>query len=90
MHGLTLFPVFIPPNSPHAVENLEDTIGVSFNTVPRAGIGDHLYSIIHDRREFGSLELILRYLISQRGSLDVIKENPNEPLYTSLGEYLSQ
>ena len=59
--------VFIPPGTPHAVENLEDIVGISFNLVPRAGIAVHLHNMIHGERDFGSLEITLRYLMSKEG-----------------------
>lgn len=82
--------VFMPPDTPHAVENLEDSVGLAFNSVPRAGISIHLYNQIHEDHKFASLELILQYLISEPGSLDLLEANPDDPLYTTLGKYLSQ
>lgn len=82
--------VFIPPNTPHAVENLEDTIGVSFNMVPRAGIANSLFDLIYEQRSFSELEEALRYLITDPNSLDLAKSNHHDPLYITLGEYLAQ
>ena len=83
--------IYIPPNSPHAVENLDDIVGVSFNQVPKSGITRHLFDMIHDQRDFGSFEIALRYLLSEpeRG-FAVVDSNPDDPLYTTFGEYLAQ
>jgi len=83
--------VYIPPGSPHAVENLEDIVGISFNQVPLAGVTNHLFSMIHDKRNFAAVEIILRYIMSEpeRG-FSLIESNKNDPLFTTFGEYMAQ
>jgi len=81
--------VFIPPGTPHAVENLEDIVGISFNLVPRAGITKHLHNMIHGERDFGSLEITLRYLMSKEGR-SMSLAGCADPLYTTFGEYIAQ
>jgi hypothetical protein len=80
--------VFIPPGTPHAVENLEDIVGISFNLVPRAGIAIHLHNMIHGDRNFGSLEITLRYLMTREG-LSLAGSSAN-PLYTTFGDNMAQ
>lgn len=83
--------VYIPPGSPHAVENLEDIVGISFNQVPLAGVTNHLFSMIHDKRKFAAVEIILRYIMSEpEQSFALIESNKNDPLFTTLGEYMAQ
>jgi len=83
--------VYIPPGSPHAVENLEDIVGISFNQVPKAGVVNHLFSLIHDKRDFASLEVALRYIMSEpERSFSPIESDENDPLYTTFGAYMAQ
>jgi len=79
--------IYIPPDTPHAVENLEDIVGISFNLAPRTGIAQHLHSELHEYSDFASIEIALRYLMED-GSLSPVKTN--DPLYTTLGEYVAQ
>lgn len=82
--------VYIPPNTPHAVENLEDSIGVSISLIPRAGIAHHLHDLLVDSREFASVEVILRYLLSDPDSLQPSASSSDNSLYTSLGQFIAQ
>jgi hypothetical protein len=83
--------VYIPPGSPHAVENLEDIVGISFNQVPKSGIANHLFNLIHDKRAFADVEIILRYLIGEpEKGFALAESNENDPLYTTFGAYMAQ
>lgn len=83
--------LYIPPNSPHAVENLEDIVGISFNQVPKSGIVNHLFQMIHGRRAFGTVELALRYFLSDpEKAFAVLEKNPDDPLFVNFGEYVAQ
>jgi len=81
--------VYIPPNAPHSVENLEDIVGISFNQIPRAGVKNHLHSLIHGSRDFAKVEIILRYFLSDDSQRASLAESL-DPLYVSLGEYIAQ
>lgn len=81
--------VYIPPNSPHAVENLDDIVGLSMNFVPRAGVASRLHDLMTDsKQEFDDVEIMLRYLMFE-GGRDTLAET-KDPLYTTLGEYEAQ
>jgi len=80
--------VYIPPDGPHAVENLEDIVGVSFNLVPRAGVARHLYNMIHSDDIYSELEPVLRYLMDDVGRKQLGESK--DPLYTTFGEYMAQ
>ena len=79
--------VYIPPNCPHAVENLEDTIGLAMNIVPREGIAAHLHHQLHGA-EFGVFDLAMNYLLFEDHADHPV--STKDPLYTTFGEYKSQ
>lgn len=81
--------LYIPPDTPHAVENLEDIIGVAFNLAPRAGVARILHNFMHDIRYFGSVEIILQYLMTEKEGRSSLVD-PADPLYVTLGEYMAQ
>ena len=81
--------IYLPPNTPHAVENLEDIVGISFNQVPKSGIAHHLHSLMHHRREYGSLEIALRFFLTDKVRAFSLAKS-EDPLYTTLGEYIAQ
>lgn len=76
--------VYIPPNCPHAVENLEDTVGLAMNLVPREGVADHLHHQVH-RAEFGVFDLAMNYLLFEDHADQLV-----DTIYTTFGEYKSQ
>eukprot|EP00977_Amphora_coffeiformis_P004206 scaffold875_cov185-Amphora_coffeaeformis.AAC.21 len=83
--------VYIPPGSPHAVENLDDIVGISFNQVPRAGIAKYLFEMMHNRRAFGTVEIALRYILSNPDeAFTPLESNPEDPLFVNFGEYVAQ
>ena len=80
--------MYIPPDSPHAVENLEDTIGIALNLSPRDAFARHLHDQIHLDRQFGYSELAMKYMLFQENA-----ENPmptKDPLYMTFAEYKGQ
>ena len=79
--------VYIPPNCPHAVENLEDTVGIAMNLVPREGVADHLHHQVH-RAEFGVFDLAMNYLLFEDHADQLV--DTKDPIYTTFGEYKSQ
>jgi len=92
-HLLSIENSSVPSNSTlprsfcSAVENMEDTIGLAMNIVPREGIAEHLHSQIHTL-EFGIVDLAMNYLLFEDNAyLPAITTNP---LYTSFGEYKAQ
>jgi hypothetical protein len=80
--------LYIPPETPHAVENLDDIVGLAFNIVPRSGIAEHLHEDIHHRRKFNNLEITLRYLKEASGAFSPMETV--EPLRITLGEFSAQ
>ena len=80
--------IYVPPDSPHAVENLEDIVGIALNLTPRDALASHLHDQIHLEREFGHSELILKYML-----FDDNAESPmptKDPLYMTFSEYKGQ
>jgi hypothetical protein len=80
--------VYIPPDGPHAVENLEDTVGVSFNLVARGGVARHLHDMIQSEDRYSELEPLLRYLLNDVGRNQLGESK--DPLYTTFAEYMAQ
>jgi hypothetical protein len=81
--------VWIPPNMAHAVENLEDSVGFSFNMIPRAGVYRHMHNQLHSRQDYDQLDIMLRYLLFEGDARDSLAEH-KDPLYVTLGEYWAQ
>lgn len=80
--------IYIPPNCPHAVENLEDIVGLAMNIVPREGIANHLHTLIQSDMEFDRFAVTMEYIL-----FDDNAENPIEtmdPLYATFAEYKAQ
>jgi hypothetical protein len=83
--------IFIPPNSPHAVENIDDIVGIAFNLVPRSGVAKHIHHMIHSTRYFAAIEITLRYLLAESNIHSRFAPTDTfDPLYTTLGEYMAQ
>ena len=89
--------VYIPPSCPHAVENLEDSVALGWNQVPEPGIANHLWHTIHQRlssspaHALAELELTFHYLLTDpEKAFSLVDVNHDDPLYTSLGAYLTQ
>jgi len=82
--------VWIPPSMAHAVENLEDTVGLSFNIIPRAGVYRSIHSQIHDGQEFDQLDMMLRYLMFEQQEDQELFAETKHPLYMTLGEFRAQ
>jgi Cupin-like domain len=80
--------VYIPPSCPHAVQNLEDTIGVALNLVPRDGVANHLHEQIHGWAKFGEFDLAMNYLMFEDTAYRPVATK--DPLYTTWAEYKSQ
>lgn len=80
--------IYIPPDSPHAVENLEDIVGIALNLGPRDVLTRYLHDRIHLTRRFGDFELALKYLL--------FEDNADSPmptkdrLYMTYAEYRDQ
>jgi hypothetical protein len=81
--------IYIPPNSPHAVENLDDIVGIAYNLIPRAGVAKHLHHLMHSTNNFAALEIALRYWITEPSHRSTPTQTV-DPLYATLGEYISQ
>ncbi len=80
--------IYIPPDSPHAVENLEDIVGIALNLGPRDGIARHLHDHIHLTRQFGDIELAIKYILFEDNA-----DRPmptKDPLYMTFAEYHAQ
>jgi len=80
--------VYIPPSCPHAVENLDDIIGIAMNIAPLDGVANHLVEQIHSSSEMGVLEMAMDYLLFQENAYEPAVTK--DPLYTSFGEYKAQ
>ena len=86
---------FVCPNSTHpspllhssAVENLEDTVGLSINFIPREGISMHL----HDQligATIGEFNMAMNYLLFEDyAQLPVATK---DPLYATFAEFKAQ
>jgi hypothetical protein len=81
--------VWIPPNMAHAVENLEDTVGFSFNMIPRAGVYRYMHNLLHCSQDYDQLDMLFRYLLFEGDARDLLAEH-KDPLYVTLGEFWSQ
>ena len=82
--------IYIPPNSPFAMENLEDVVEIGMVFFPReAAFGPHLHHQIHKEREFGFTELALRYKLFDDNA-DKPARGSSDSLYMTLLEYKSQ
>jgi oxalate decarboxylase/phosphoglucose isomerase-like protein (cupin superfamily) len=80
--------IYIPPSCPHAVENLDDIVGIALNMAPRDGLANHLHDQIHGERRFGYTELALKYwLFADNARQAMVTRNP---LYMDFGEYKAQ
>ncbi|CAB9514278.1 JmjC domain, hydroxylase [Seminavis robusta] len=82
--------MYIPPNSPHAVVNLEDTIGVALNLVSLDAFADHLHNQIHADRDFAEVDLALRYWLFDDDAELPIERSSDDFLYTSFAHYKGQ
>ncbi|CAB9514273.1 HSPB1-associated protein 1 [Seminavis robusta] len=80
--------VYIPPSCPHAVENLDDIVGVALNMAPRDGLASHVHNQIHDDRYFGFTELALKYWLFEDNARKPIATK--DPLYATFAEYKAQ
>jgi len=80
--------IYIPPNSPHAVENLDDIVGLAMNMVPKDGIYNHVHDQIHCDRKFGYTELALKYWLFEDAADKAMQTK--DPLYTTFAEYKAQ
>ena len=80
--------IYIPPDSPHAVENLEDTVGISLNFSPRDAFARHLHDQIHHDREFGYSELAMKYMLFEENAENAMPTK--DPLYMTFAEYKGQ
>jgi Cupin-like domain len=80
--------VYIPPSCPHAVHNLEDTIGLAMNIVPRDGIANHFHEEIHASAAFGVFDLAMSYLMFEDTAENLVATK--DPLYATWAEYKSQ
>jgi len=88
--------VYIPPNCPHAVENLDDgkdlNVGIAMNVLPHeVAFGAHLHEQIHLAREFGYTELALKYkLFEESADQPATSSNSDSPLYMTLADFKAQ
>lgn len=84
--------MYIPPNSPHAVENLQDSIGIALNLVPKDAFASHIHDQIHHDREFGQVELALKYwLFEETAEQPTASSSGGDPLYImTFAEYKGQ
>lgn len=80
--------IYIPPDSPHAVENLDDIVGIALNLIPRDAMGRHLHNQIHYTRHFGHSELALKYLLFDDNAEQLTPTK--DPLYATFAEYKAQ
>jgi hypothetical protein len=80
--------IYIPPDSPHAVENLDDIIGISLNLVPRDAFPRHLHDQIHCDQEFGYSELAMKYMLFEDNA--DYPMTTKDPLYMTFAEYKGQ
>lgn len=80
--------VYIPPSVPHAVENLEDTIGIAMNVVSKDGMNHHLHEQLNGQLEFAVFDLALNYWLFEDTADKPFKTA--DPLYTTFGEYKAQ
>jgi len=80
--------IYIPPDSPHAVENLEDIVGIALNLVPRDAFSRHLHDQIHNDREFGYSELAMKYMLFEENASNTMPTK--DPLYMTFAEYKGQ
>ena len=80
--------IYIPPDSPHAAENLEDIVGIALNLTPRDAFASHLHDQIHFERGFGYSELALKYwLFEDNADLPITGK---DSLYMTFAEYKGQ
>ncbi|CAB9519225.1 JmjC domain, hydroxylase [Seminavis robusta] len=79
--------VYIPPSCPHAVENLDDTVGLAMNLVPRDGIANHLHEQIQSTG-FSTVDLVMTYLMFEDNADKPV--DTKDPLYTTWAEYKAQ
>jgi oxalate decarboxylase/phosphoglucose isomerase-like protein (cupin superfamily) len=80
--------IYIPPSCPHAVENLDDIVGIALNLAPRDGLANHLHDQIHGERKFGYTELALKYWLFADNARQAMVTK--DPLYMDFGEYEAQ
>merc|ERR1712194_650941 len=60
--------VYIPPDCPHAVENLDDTVGLAMNLVPREGIASHVMDMFMGQdAEHNVFQEAMNYLLFEEG-----------------------
>lgn len=80
--------VYIPPDCPHAVENLDDTVGLAMNLVPREGIASHLREMFGENAEYNVFQEAMNYLLFEEGADKPVPTK--DPLYTTFAEYKAQ
>ena len=80
--------VYIPPGCPHAVENLDDIIGLAMNMVPLDGVANHFQEQIQNKAEFGNFDMAMDYLLFEDNADKPVATQ--DPLYTTFGEYKAQ
>ncbi|CAB9519324.1 JmjC domain, hydroxylase [Seminavis robusta] len=86
--------VYIPPNCPYAEDNIDEdglTVGIAMNIVPHeVAYGAHLYDQIHRYREFGSVELALKYKLFEDSADEPSTRVRDDGLYMTLAEFKAQ
>lgn len=79
--------VYIPPNCPHAVENLEDTIGLAMNFVSKTGTPHHILDQVLLKSLY-IIQTVMTYLLFEKEADKPFKTE--DPLYTTFAEFKAQ
>jgi Cupin-like domain len=82
--------VYLASGLAHAVENMEDSVGVSINFVLRAGVFRSMHHMIHVNADYSQLDMVLRHLLFEQSGRDSEFAEHRDPLYTTMAEYWSQ